>query len=376
MNDSGTIPDYAWESSLNVSKKIPCDNCTEPDPCFPFNESYQPNEVTVPLFGYSTQILMVVTTTANVMVIMVLAQKHMRNASNIILIAISLSDTITMLIPAPYFFYMYTLSRYTIPLESTIMCYLWTVTTDVLPTLFHTASIWLTLALAAQRYIHVCHVSMSKMLTNVFVINTVIAIFILSLLHQCLRFFDHTYYSGGEGISCSVCLADWVLEFGVDKYFKIYFWSRVILVHLGPCIMLVVLNYLLYRTVRHAQMIRRRLMQSSHKRSSGSSREAKNHTTAMLIIIVTIFLVTEVPLALITLLTILQSEGMFTIIENYHIKTIITFSNFFILCTYPLNFGLYCSMSQEFRRTFKKLIFGEKKPNISEHTETTCENIL
>ena len=96
----------------------------------------------------------------------------------------------------------------------------------------------------------------------------------------------------------------------------------------------------------------------------------------MLIIIVTIFLVTEVPLALITLLTILQSEGMFTIIENYHIKTIITFSNFFILCTYPLNFGLYCSMSQEFRRTFKKLIFGEKKPNISEHTETTCENIL
>jgi hypothetical protein len=33
---------------------------------------------------------------------------------------------------------------------------------EVIPALFHTASIWLTLALAIQRYIYVCHPPLAR----------------------------------------------------------------------------------------------------------------------------------------------------------------------------------------------------------------------
>ena len=35
-------------------------------------------------------------------------------------------------------------------------------TTEHLPTVFHTASVWLTVALAGQRYVHVCHAGLGK----------------------------------------------------------------------------------------------------------------------------------------------------------------------------------------------------------------------
>ncbi len=47
---------------------------------------------------------------------------------------------------------------------------------------------------------------------------------------------------------------------------------------------------------------------------------------------------------------------------NYHvISCIVLVLNMIISLSYPLNFGIYCGMSEQFRDTFKKL-FGDKLP--------------
>ena len=44
----------------------------------------------------------------------------------------------------------------------------------------------------------------------------------------------------------------------LDHYFFIFFWFRVVFVHLVPCVALVVLNYLLCAALRRADQRRRR----------------------------------------------------------------------------------------------------------------------
>lgn len=65
---------------------------------------------------------------------------------------------------------------------------------QVIPNMFHTASIWLTLALAVQRYIFVCHAPLArKFCTMPNVYKCLIYILVVAALHQSFRFFDLEY---------------------------------------------------------------------------------------------------------------------------------------------------------------------------------------
>lgn len=80
----------------------------------------------------------------------------------------------------------------------------------------------------------------------------------------------------------------------------------------------------------------------------------------MLIVVVTVFLIVELPLAIVSILHIISS----TIYEflNYKVaNTLILFTNFFIILSYPINFAIYCGMSRQFRETFKDLFI--KRPS-------------
>lgn len=139
----------------------------------------------------------------------------------------------------------------------------------------------------------------------------------------------------------------------LDAYFSTYFVFRVIFVHLIPCTSLVVLNVLLFKAMRMAQMNRRKLFKENCKSECKKLRDS-NCTTLMLIVVVTVFLVVEIPVAVVTILHIISS----TIVEflDYRIANIlILITNFFIMVSYPINFAIYCGMSRQFRETFKEL---------------------
>ncbi|XP_018011319.1 sex peptide receptor-like [Hyalella azteca] len=323
------------------------------------------SDLKVPLYGYAMPVLLITTTTANTLIVAVLSQRNMKTPSNTILMAISLADLFTLVVPSPVFFYMYTLGHYQKTLlTNSVACYAWTYLSDVLPTLFHTASIWLSLALAAQRYIYICHSPTAHVFcTQPRVVIIIISIFFAALIHQLPKFLDFSYelnplVHGGTPV-CYICTAKWVNEVGVAVYYPIYFWLRVIFVHLLPCALLLLFNWLLYQTVRQAQKSRNRLLQENRKSEYKKARE-RNCTTMMLLVVVSITTVTEIPLAILTFLHILTNSGVEVLSsEDYaSIYKYIALSNFFIICSYPLNFAVYCSMSRQFRETFAVLFLN------------------
>lgn len=153
---------------------------------------------------------------------------------------------------------------------------------------------------------------------------------------------------------CCWRVAPWVEEYlSEDVYYTTYYGFRVIFVHLIPCVSLVVLNGLLFRAMRQAQRRREILFKENRKSECKKLRES-NCTTLMLIVVVSVFLLVEIPLAVVTILHIISS----TIHEflNYTIANrLILFTNFFIIVSYPINFAIYCGMSRQFRETFKEL---------------------
>ena len=99
-------------------------------------------------------------------------------------------------------------------------------------------------------------------------------------------------------------------------------------------------------------------------------------TTLMLIVIVSVFLLTEIPLAITTLLHVTQNILEIYIANYKTLNSTILFTNFFIMLSYPVNFAIYCGMSYQFRETFKLLILkrlfckGNSKTN-GRYTTTT-----
>lgn len=104
-----------------------------------------------PMYGYVVPFLLVVTIIANTLIVVVLSKRHMRTPTNAVLMAMALSDMFTLLFPSPWLFYMYTFGNHYKPLSPVGACYAWNIMNEVIPAMFHTASIWLTLALAVQR---------------------------------------------------------------------------------------------------------------------------------------------------------------------------------------------------------------------------------
>lgn len=119
-----------------------------------------PYQLATVMFGYIMPFVLIVTIITNLLVVMVLAQRHMRTPTNIVLFAMAIVDLLTLLSPSPWYFYIYTLNH---PFHKSgilypaSVCIAHHIMTDVIPVFFHTSSIWLALLLAGQRYVYVCH---------------------------------------------------------------------------------------------------------------------------------------------------------------------------------------------------------------------------
>jgi len=105
--------------------------------------------------GYVVPLLVLITIICNLLVCVVLVRRNMRTATNAVLVAIAFSDSLTGLWPLPVYIWFFAAGAKDdwVPYS---WCYVYFCLVDHLPTVFHTTSIWLTVLLAAQRYVCVC----------------------------------------------------------------------------------------------------------------------------------------------------------------------------------------------------------------------------
>jgi len=145
--------------------------------------------------GIVSPILVGVTLLTNICVCVVLVRPNMRSATNTLLVAMAVSDTLTGLCPLPAYFRFYSggdgAHREWLPYS---WCAAFYSLTDHLPTIFHTASVWLTVALAAQRYVYVCRaVDARRWCTIDNSLRAVAVIYVVAVLYQICRFAEMRY---------------------------------------------------------------------------------------------------------------------------------------------------------------------------------------
>jgi len=181
------------------------------------DHSWTPYHQTV--YGFIHPVVVTATMITNCLVCAVLLRPSMRSATSTVLVAMAVSDTLTGLLPTPCFvvFYGFGLFEDWVPFN---WCLPYLYFTEHLPTVFHTASVWLTVALAAQRYVHVCHAEIGKRVCTVPNMLKVIAVvyalaFLLHLPRLVETRVDHVWVASlvDPGITtfsiqyCAVALA-------------------------------------------------------------------------------------------------------------------------------------------------------------------------
>jgi len=99
----------------------------------------------------------------------------------------------------------------------------------------------------------------------------------------------------------------------------------------------------------------------SENRQSESRRLAEtNMATLMLLVVVGVFLLVEVPLAVMMMTMIAENTfGPLLLMDKGARRTATLFVNLIILFSYPVNFFIYSGMSQQFRQTFCHLFGGQ-----------------
>ena len=192
-NSSNSWRDKLVSSIVNrvptVTTKSDVENATStPEARDPFVLTY--NEYTVAINGYVTPVLVLLTLVLNFCVCAVLVKPAMRSATNVLLVAMAISDTLTGIWPLPSNFYFYVGGHHEewVPYK---WCFAYFCLTDYLPTIFHTASVWLTMTLAAQRYISVCHSVRAMSLCSVNnALKAVAMIYVVTIASQLCRFLE------------------------------------------------------------------------------------------------------------------------------------------------------------------------------------------
>jgi hypothetical protein len=147
-----SLVDAATESSLIVSETSVDYAAVDHE-----NDSarWQPLKLTispwsVPVNGYISPVLVLFTLVTNSFVCAVLLRPGMRTPTNVLLVAMAVSDTLTGLSPLPCYLFFYTFGHHAdwVPFS---WCYLYFCLSEHLPTVFHTASVWLTVSLGVHR---------------------------------------------------------------------------------------------------------------------------------------------------------------------------------------------------------------------------------
>ena len=243
------------------------------------------NRFAVPINGFLMPLVAVLTLANNALVLAVLLHPKMRSPTNALLAALAVSDTLMSVCPLPYFVHFYTVGQRYLDWVPYSWCFAYFSLTDYLPTVFHTASIWLTASLAAQRYAHVCCPVDSKVRRWLCSMRgaacAIAGVYTAAVASQACRLGEFTFsavrvpsliqsshdvdedLNGTTVVQVTACRYELTAFVARHEtvYYNVYYWSRVVLIHVIPCSVLVVLNASLIRAMQAAHQHRRQNLQ-------------------------------------------------------------------------------------------------------------------
>lgn len=279
--------------------------------------------------------------------ILVLSLKKMRTPTNIYLISLAVSDSIKLINDFLYFVSILCLNLDPDHLGRAVYATLYPYAHYFFNmSVFCTA--WITVSVAIERYILVCHPARAKVMCNFNRAKlTCVAVFILTAvltIPHALRYKTISVYNSCEEKDILEVI---VSPLWKNKAFVItYTWLHNSLRTLVPIIIVSALNYFIVKSLRETRKRRKNKRNSLHR------------ITVMLISVIIVFVICITPDAIIS--TIFR-YGYYE--ANYLVRAIREVTDLLLLLNSATNFILYCIFNSVFRQNFAALFCtmeGEK----------------
>ena len=137
------------------------------------------------------------------------------------------------------------------------------------------------------------------------------------------------------------------------------FWILAIVFRALPCLILLILSFLLIYVMHIANKNRKKLMQQGRKTEYEKAGEF-NRTTTMLLIVVVSFLLMEFPHGILYIICGISNKFFREVYVSLG-----DLLDLLVLINSSINFILYCCMSSQFRDKFKQIFWFVKKKKVS-----------
>ncbi|KAL3853154.1 hypothetical protein ACJMK2_016720 [Sinanodonta woodiana] len=318
-------------------------------------------------FGYLKPVLTLFVFGINVVMIRVLSTKRMRSSANAILIAIAISNTLTMAFPAIPDTYYYTFGHFKeyIPPALCRSTYYFSYP---IPAICHTVSIWLSVALAFLRYVSVRFPLISmRLFTMKRTIKAIVIICIFSALVHCLNLVAFGFTTVtlqslmNKNKTVDACEVSFQSVLGINFQTSngILIWPGIVIAAFLPCLLLLFLDSAMLLRLRRQECIRHQLQNRhcifyiSPVRSDGTRKRTSEmrRSIKLTIVIITLIWLVEIPCSIVQVIGIsinidilpIQIDGQ--LIAIFDLVTDLSYSQIFLI---------YCFMSSRFRSALRE----------------------
>ncbi|XP_064594999.1 FMRFamide receptor-like [Liolophura sinensis] len=313
-----------------------------------YQEFYETAKIVTGLFCYP--IVCLVGLSGNILTLVVLCQRNMATTTNTFLTALAVADTIKLLNDVLYFG-VTLLEKLDPEKGKETLAHLYPFAHYVF-NMSVCVSAWLTVSVAVERYIYVCHpVRAREICTIDRARKTSLCVFtfmVLVSLPSALRYETVVELDPDTNQTTYNVQPSYI---GVSHSYKVYFWLQNFLRSVIPLLILICLNTCIILSLRQTRV-------------QGRAVSGRNRITWMLIAIVFVFLICITPDAI---MSMFFGFGYYE--DTNLVKGVREITDLLIQVNSAVNFIIYCSMSRAFRDTFMVMFCCRPLPISTFHTE-------
>ncbi|XP_041372208.1 FMRFamide receptor-like [Gigantopelta aegis] len=279
----------------------------------------------------------------NFLTVIVMSQRNMRSSTNAFLSALAVSDAVKLINDILYFMVIIFYKTDSI-MGNRAYGYLYPYAHFIF-SLSVCVSSWLTVSVAVERYIMVCHPTKAReMCSRTRAVLTCISVYVLMTLVALPSAFRYrTHWCWDESLKSTMLEVDLTELWSNEAFVTAYTWAQNLLRSIIPLIVLVGLNACIIGALRKSRASRRN--------------NSRHRVTIMMIMVIVVFMVCITPDA------IMSTVFGFGYHEAGHlVKGIREFTDTLLALNAASNFIIYCLFNKVFRQSFTKWCCPEQKP--------------
>ncbi|XP_033733546.1 sex peptide receptor-like [Pecten maximus] len=307
-------------------------------------------------YSYFYPVVVLLVLLSNILLVVTFLRGRFLSAAHLLLVAISLMDSLTVVLPSPYFFYYLTLGNYDSYIPYNHCIAINAILLYISP-ICHGISIWLNFGLALQRYIllwHRTYLSSSLLrrkyciIFMLVILLVVVAVFTPGIM--TLTYYPVVYAHSSNNEEIMTTLKSPILGNSQSRFAQTYF-ARCMIIQLLPCMGMLMLSVELVLKWKSAVKANRKM--TTNERGNGDAESTRTFNMVVLYMLA-IFLLAEIPTAYATFNVSWAMISNGTVDEYVRVIGFIT--NIIISITSPLNLLVYVCQGAHFRQNLKQLL--------------------